>query len=177
MTDKLHKDNILELYSSAYSMLENRTPVMFDCGKLCSAACCSNNGLGMLLFPFEEELQSSFNTDFSINDSNIIVDNHKIKLLKCTGSCNRSTRPLACRIFPLFPFVFEDGRISVEFDPRAAGTCPLLLTDIDGIYIGGIFRLMVYKTAALLCSEPLIKSYLIKLTKELEVIKSFRSPL
>ncbi len=107
--------------------------------------------------------------------SNIVINDYTVKLLYCKGSCNRKVRPLACRIFPLFPYVYEDNRISVKFDTRAAGTCPLLLTDLDGIYMSGVFRLMVYKTALALIDDPLISAYLIHLTKELETIGSFQS--
>jgi len=165
----------LDIYSQAYSMLEDRTPVMYDCGNLCSSACCSDNGLGMLLFPYEEVYIASLNNDFSIKNSNIIINGYTVQLLNCKGICNRKVRPLACRIFPLFPYVYEDNRISVKFDTRAAGTCPLLLTDLDGIYMSGVFRLMVYKTALALIDDPLIRAYLIHLTKELETIGSFQS--
>ena len=166
--------NFTELYSKAYSMLENRTPVMYDCGELCSSTCCRNNGLGMLLFPYEENYLSTMNNDFVIRDSNIHIDVYSVKLLSCNGICNRSTRPLACRIFPLFPFTYKNNHISVKFDPRAHGTCPLLLNDLEGIYMSGLFRLMVLKTAVLLAEEPLVKKFLLQITSELETIESFR---
>ena len=40
-----------------YGMLENTTPVLSDCGKICSAKCCKGDSTdGMLLFPGEKEL-------------------------------------------------------------------------------------------------------------------------
>ena len=48
-------------------------------------------------------------------------------MLICSGECNREERPLACRIFPLFPIVYEDNgknKIKIIYDPRA-GMCPL----------------------------------------------------
>jgi len=165
--------DFIELYKQAYGLLEGRTPVMFDCGELCSSSCCLDNGNGMLLFPYEENYLSALDTDFIISDSNIIIDGYTVKFLSCRGICSRSTRPLSCRIFPLFPYTYENGRITVKYDPRAYGTCPLLLTDIEGIYMRGLFRLMVYKAAAILAKEPLLNSYLLKMTKELETIESF----
>lgn len=167
-------DKLLEIYSEIYGLLENRIPVLYDCGSLCSSACCQNNGLGMLLFPHEEIYLNSLNNDFSIKDSKIEIGGYKVKLLYCSGSCDRSMRPISCRIFPLFPFTYEDGRISVEFDPRASGTCPLLLTDVDGIYMSGLFRLMVHKAAFLLIKDPLIMKFMVHITNELETLKLFR---
>lgn len=165
--------DFIELYKQAYGLLECRTPVMFDCGDLCSSACCRDNGKGMLLFPYEENYLSALGTDFIISDSNIIIDDYTVKFLSCRGICSRSTRPLSCRIFPLFPYAYENGRITVKYDPRAYGTCPLLLTDIEGIYMRGLFRLMIFKTAVLLSEEPIIKKFLVMMTKELEAMESF----
>ena len=166
---------IIELYSKAYQLLENRTPVMFDCGELCSSACCMDNGMGMLLFPHEELYISKMNTDFIITDTKISVDGYKMKILYCGGKCDRFTRPLSCRIFPLFPYLYDNGSIVIKFDPRAHKVCPLLLTDIDEIYVSGLFRLMVYKTAVLLSTEPLIRKFLLKMTTELDTMDEFIS--
>lgn len=167
-------DKLFEIYTEVYRLLESRTPVMFDCGSLCSSSCCQNNGLGMLLFPYEEIFMASLNNDFIIKDSNIDIEGYKVKLLYCSGTCERSVRPVSCRIFPLFPFAYEDERISVEFDPRASRTCPLLLTDVDGIYMSGLFRLMVHKAAVLLSKDPMIMKFMVHLTKELETLKLFQ---
>ena len=166
--------DFIDIYSHAYTMLKDRTPVMFDCGNLCSSACCHDNGLGMLLFPYEDIFINSIPNDFIIKNSNIVIDGYTVKLLYCKGTCNRNIRPLACRIFPLFPYTYEDNRVSVKFDPRASGTCPLLLTDVEGIYMSGVFRLMIYKTALMLIDNPLIQAFLIHMTKELETIGSFK---
>lgn len=167
-------EKLFEIYTEVYGLLELRTPVMFDCGSLCLSACCQNNSHGMLLFPYEEQFIASLVNDFIIKDSNIDIDGYKVKLLYCSGTCNRSLRPISCRIFPLFPYVYEDGRIAVEFDPRASGMCPLLLTDIDEIYMSAIFRLMVYKAATIMQKNPTINKFMLHLTKELEIMKLFR---
>lgn len=167
------QNNYIDIYSRVYSILNERTPVMFDCGKLCSSACCKDNGLGMLLFPHEESYLKLNDNEFTIKDSNIVIDNYNVKLLYCKGTCNRNVRPLACRIFPLFPYTYKDNRITIKFDSRASVTCPLLLTDLDGIYMSGIFRLMVYKASIILLEDPLIRSYLTHLTKELDTIADF----
>lgn len=166
--------NYIELYEEAYKNTEKHSPMLFDCGELCSKGCCKENGSGMLLFPGEEYYLYSKEHDFSIVDSNIMFSDYTVKILYCGGSCNRKHRPLSCRIFPLFPFTRADGRITVDFDPRALGTCPLLLKDIDGIYIRGLFRMNILKTAQILIKNPLVKEFLIHMTKELEIYQKFR---
>lgn len=164
----------IEFYKTAYACLEHRTPVMFDCGELCWSSCCQNNGKGMLLFPHEEEFISSLTSDFILIDSEITICDYTVRLLLCNGTCDRRTRPLACRIFPLFPFLASDGEITVGFDPRAKGTCPLLFTDMDELHIGGLFRLSVLKVASILKEDPLVRTFLLKISEELDTIKSFR---
>lgn len=164
----------IEFYTSIYNNIEAHTPVLFDCGELCSSNCCANNGMGMFLFPYEELYINKSNHKFKIIDSNISLSGRTIKLLYCTGTCQRNQRPLSCRIFPLFPFTGIDGRIRVLFDPRAHGTCPLLFTDIEGIYMRGLFRLKVLDVAHQLFQVPEIKDFLVHMTKELETIKKFK---
>lgn len=52
----------------------------------------------------------------------------KLCSARCCGGCDRRKRPLACRIFPLFPLAVERENEIVIVpvpDPRA-GMCPLL---------------------------------------------------
>lgn len=64
------KNNFKSGLQKALDELENITPLKpFNCGKLCSARCCSggdNDGMG--LFPGEKELFES-SMDFEISDS------------------------------------------------------------------------------------------------------------
>ncbi len=106
----------------AYSLLEKSTPLgKADCGLACGAVCCTDKtGDSMELFPFEKEL-------FAPLDGFEVIDG-EVPLVKCNGSCSREQRPLACRIYPLFPLVVkEDGeeKIRVIYDPRASHACPL----------------------------------------------------
>lgn len=78
----------------------------------------------MGLFPGEKELLES-SMDFEINDSE---GNFGEPVVVCRGGCDRRKRPLACRIFPLFPLAVERENEIVIVpvpDPRA-GMCPLL---------------------------------------------------
>ncbi len=112
----MEKENVI---TSCYSLLRNVTPLEVDCGKICNGKCCGGDGkTGMLLFPGEENL---------IDPEIAIIKNEKgDSFAVCNGKCDRNKRPLACRIYPLFPVVKKDEAgeyIEVEFDPRA--DCPL----------------------------------------------------
>ncbi len=107
----------------AYNLLDKATPLgKTDCGEVCSAACCTDTlGDSMELFPYEKEL-------FEALDGFEVIDG-ETPLVKCSGSCSRCERPLACRIYPLFPLVVEDEgeeKIRVIYDPRATAACPLV---------------------------------------------------
>lgn len=107
----------------AYNLLEKATPLgNADCGSICEAVCCGDSlGDSMELFPYEKELFENLES-YSVTDG-------ETPLVKCSGSCSRCERPLACRIYPLFPLVVEeDGKekIRVIFDPRATSACPLV---------------------------------------------------
>ena len=115
--------NINRAIEKAYELTENETPVKnFDCGLLCAGRCCKAGvGDSMELFPHEKELLEDC-PDFTVTDG-------ERPLVTCSGSCDRRKRPLACRIFPLFPLVEkdDDGKetVSVIRDPRAGRICPL----------------------------------------------------
>ncbi len=60
--------NAITVYYWAYSVLENLTPVLADCGKLCNAACCKdtiNDGseAGMCIFITVKRLCSKTMTE------------------------------------------------------------------------------------------------------------------
>lgn len=107
------------ILNTCYSLFRNITPLKIDCGKICNGKCCKGDGkTGMLLFPGEEKLIDS--------DIKIYKNENGDKFAVCDGVCNRHRRPLACRIYPLFPFITEDNGaevIDVRFDSRA--DCPL----------------------------------------------------
>lgn len=105
-------------YHKIYRIIGELTPIGGDCGKLCNKACCKGpDSRGMLLFPYEE-------TALDISQFNIIKS-HKGLIAVCNGTCRRQNRPLACRIFPFFPRLFNDGRIRVVYDSRAINLCPI----------------------------------------------------
>lgn len=121
---------------NAYDILGTLTPLKADCGMLCGGACCKGGeNDGMRLFPSE---QTSFKTvkiaETEVYNKGInrkictgkTGDNATVELCVCNGKCNRTMRPLACRIFPLFPLILKDGTITVAADARAYRLCPLV---------------------------------------------------
>ncbi len=109
------------------SVLGTVTPLAADCGMVCGGACCRNlpggygeTPSGMLLFPGEDP-----NPAQNWPGARILPAG-KERLFLCGGGCLREQRPLACRIFPLFPYYREDGRIRAVYDPRAWRVCPLV---------------------------------------------------
>ncbi len=110
-----------ESLNKLYELLEDVTPLRDDCGLLCCAACCEGDGNdGMLLFPGEKEAFEGkegyavrYNTAYG---SDVVI---------CTGACERTERPLSCRIYPYFFYVKDDGKVTVAPDIRALGRCPL----------------------------------------------------
>ena len=98
---------------SCYSILRRRTPLDFDCGKLCGGKCCKgDDSTGMILFPGEENL-----IDENIK---VVRSENGFNLAVCNGTCDRNKRPLACRIYPLFPLYNKDtGEVRVIPDFRA----------------------------------------------------------
>lgn len=109
--------NVIE---RAREVLGEVTPLATDCGQVCGGRCChaTADSIGMLLFPGEEALaqRDGFRTHSAQGGC----------LMTCDGVCDRDTRPLACRMFPLFPLVTAEGRIRAVYDPRGWRLCPLV---------------------------------------------------
>lgn len=106
----------------ARELLEAVTPLRLDCGRQCGAACCQPDDEGkggMLLFPGEEELYSPPPEGFTIEETDEGL------LLTCEGFCERSERPLSCRLFPLFVFPEGEMEYALATDPRGHIVCPL----------------------------------------------------
>ena len=109
-----------ETVQACLRLLEGIPPLREDCGRLCTAACCRSlpgEETGMLLFPGEEETCRSL-PGFRLKPT------AQGTLALCPGTCDRSTRPLACRMFPLIPLL-RGERVRVAADARARAVCPL----------------------------------------------------
>lgn len=159
--------NWTEYYKNLYKKFSRLTPLYFDCGELCNKVCCKNEGKGMILFPHEEMYLKSLPLDFKI------IENEGYHFLFCNGSCVRDCRPLACIMFPLFPFLSEDGRLDLKADPRGRNICPLCSVDLDELKLQPLFRLKLFRLFTDMIENREINDFLKKLTLELLEIDRF----
>ncbi|MBR3868598.1 MAG: hypothetical protein IKM66_04720 [Clostridia bacterium] len=154
------------LIKKAYELLERVTPLTYDCGKLCDGECCKGDGnTGMWLFPYEEEIIKNID-GFEIKECDGNMGN---KMVVCQGSCDRKTRPLACRIYPFFPMITDDG-YDVRADIRGISGCPLLYKNIKADYA---FIRQVRKIARLFDRDETLKNYINNINSMLDEIENF----
>lgn len=147
----------LRAVERARTLLNNVTPLHTDCGRLCNVACCradEDGQGGMLLFPGEIALYADC-PDFSIVQDDSVMPN--ARLLICEGVCDRATRPLACRMFPLLP-VMKDNKIAVRLDRRAWAVCPIMECGVRGMRED--FRRAVRAAGEVLYEEPSHRAFL-----------------
>lgn len=129
-----------DFYTYAYRLFDEVTPLAVDCGKLCDAACCKGDDeTGMYLFPFENIMFEPCDDNFKIEKSEFECGGRNVDILLCKPFCNRKTRPLACRIFPLVPYIYEDGSFDVVLDRRGRYMCPFATAmtkdDLDSEFV------------------------------------------
>ncbi len=153
-------------FKKAYEFLERVTPLRTDCGRLCAGRCCKGDEeTGMFLFPGEEELIEK--TDgFRVLDCD---GNFGYKMVVCSGECNRKTRPLACRIYPYFPMITEDG-FDVRADIRGITSCPLLY---ENRKVSKSFLRQVRKVARLFSQNDELKQYILNVNAMLDDLEDF----
>ena len=150
------------LYEKVFRILGDRTPLRADCGKLCGAACCKGDeNTGMRLFPHE----SSTLTVQETEDGG--------RLAVCNGTCDRTKRPLACRIFPFFPTIDERGRIFVEKDYRAESLCPMIEHSDEIAFDPRFFRAL-RRVGKILAKDEECRAFLEKSTEEIDLYYQFR---
>ena len=165
-----------EQLTRAYALLESVTPLAVDCGNICGRACCRGDGhTGMGLFPYEEQLLKG-EPDFSILSTE---DNEGYGLCVCQGMCRRSVRPLACRMFPYFPLVYENKRtgawgIRVIPDPRGSSVCPLIRQKVPP---QPLFERRLRRAARHMLREPKLREYLLQTSRFLMDIEAIRRKL
>ena len=142
--------NVLE---QAYALLEEVTPLTTDCGAVCDGRCCreSADSEGMLLFPGEEVLLADAGYTIRPAEGGY--------LLTCGGTCDRRLRPLACRIFPLFPILTEEGRVKAVYDPRGYRMCPLV-RECAHVPLSRDFVRAVRRVGRILSADPACAAFL-----------------
>mgnify|MGYP005756174851 CR=1 FL=1 len=169
--------NSAYVYLQLYRLFDENTPIPADCGKLCSAACCSGDDAGMFLFPGEAEVYKLLRPEgFKIELSDLEYDDNgkrrRTPILFCEGSCDRYERPLACRIFPLTPVLDDKGRIDIIVDPRAKSVCPLAKTMRVGEFDSGFVR-AVRRSFLLLSKNRHVRTFLEEYTKYINEFNRF----
>lgn len=117
----------------ARALVENLTPLHADCGRICGGACCQGSAdEGMLLFPGEESLYAG-NDRYTLRLLGKELGGSPLTLFVCDGTCRRSERPLACRLFPLLARFDAQGQLTMCMDPRARAVCPLCASGVTGL--------------------------------------------
>ena len=159
--------NPLEAVQAARAFLEAVTPLKLDCGRFCGGACCESDEDGqggMLLFPGEEALYDPLPQGFSLEKDDGVMEG--AILLTCEGYCDRSQRPLSCRLFPMLP-----TRKGAKMDRRAWAVCPLMEHGKAGLSLD--FVNAVKKAGEILYSCPAHAEFLDALHAYNEQLKQF----
>lgn len=150
-----------DVLRQALALLEDVTPLDTDCGQVCDGRCCrpSADSIGMLLLPGEENLL--------IDEDYTIIPADGGMLLTCDGTCRREMRPFACRVFPLFPYVGEDGRVRAVYDPRGWRLCPLI-QNCARVPIRRDFVRAVRRAGRILMRDPACAAFLRAQSREID---------
>ena len=169
--------NSAYIYLQIYRLFDSSTPLKFDCGKLCQSACCKGDDSGMYLFPGEESVYRLLKCDWAkIEESDFTYDfdgkTKKVPLLVCTGSCDRYARPLACRIFPLTPYLDDNGKLQIIMDPRAKSVCPIS-RELEEDELSESFVRRVRKAFLPLMKNREFREFMIKYSQYIDEYKKF----
>ena len=130
-------------YRAIYRLLDRVSPMPFDCGSICGAACCMIDELdreegldmGMYLMPGEDKIHNkkdpwlSWETHSSEEYDFPPSFQGDMFFVKCRGPahCKRALRPLQCRTFPLKPILTDPEETAPENLFYREGGCPLVL--------------------------------------------------
>lgn len=157
------------LTAQARYLLAKRTPMPADCGRVCARACCAGDeACGMRLFPGERELLGPMEGRWDFVET---ADGGT--LVVCQGDCERSMRPLACRLFPLFPYLdARTGRVRAVYDPRAWRVCPLV-REHGRVRLDRDFVRTVRTVGRLLAGEEEGRRFLLAQAEEIDAINRF----
>lgn len=137
-------------YRAIYRLLDRVSPVPFDCGTICGAACCNaaayDENLGMMLLPGEDKVhdrkddwlswEALISNEYEFPES----WNGKIWFVRCKTPprCPRHLRPIQCRTFPLMPHLSQDGELSMIYnDFDLPYVCPMIEdeTELDASFV------------------------------------------
>ena len=139
-------------WRAIYRLLDRVSPVDYDCGSLCGAACCmcedadtvsgeeSDYEMGIYLYPGEEKIHSRKEDwllwsveraeDFEFPDS--WIGNVYFVRCKTPPNCPREKRPFQCRTYPLTPHITQEGLLTlIRNHEELPYTCPLISNHMD----------------------------------------------
>ena len=162
-------------YQYLYKLTDFPTPLRSNCGLLCEQVCCApgiNNDLGVYLFPGEEIM-------FTRQEDWLIWENQDpeeqqfpdswtapVHFLRCIASCSRHQRPLACRFFPLAPYLQQDNHLLLIYETMALPyRCPLIYDDIP---LWDSFVRSTQEAWRIMLSDHRIKDYVVEESRYLE---------
>ena len=166
MKSKLRKST----FKAIYRLLDRVSPVDYDCGTLCGAACCTCGGdsddgdfdLGIYLLPGEDKLFTK-QEDWikwsceNAEDYEFPVSWHgKVYFIRCVNPpvCDRKMRSIQCRTYPLAPHIDDFGRLSLIYNVSDLPyVCPLIE---DRITLNRDFIQATYTVWKHLIRDPLI---------------------
>lgn len=169
-------------YKAIYRLLNAVSPVDYDCGTLCGAACCTcgkdenpdEMSLGIYLLPGEEKIlcqdedwldwTSEYAEDYDFPES----WTGKVHFVRCKTPpiCPREKRPLQCRFFPLEPHIMEDGTLRLIFNTvQLPYTCPLIDKKME---LTSAFIRATYTVWKHLITDPLIYDLVIQDSEDRE---------
>lgn len=191
----LHVSNIMNFmkstitkttYQAIYRLLDRVSPVDFDCGILCGAACClcdyipedipytadgdenADSYMGLMLLPGEEQVYDGSDDEW-IEWGSILAEDYdypeswhgRVPFIQCRTAplCNRNKRPIQCRTFPLSPHIDADGifHIILHAD-ELPYECPLIR---DFVRLNDDFIRATYTCWKHLIRDPLIRDLVI----------------
>ena len=159
-------------YRAIYRLLDRVSPLEFDCGLLCGAACCREEDmdepeeeLGMSLLPGEHKIHDrrdrwlQWSTDRAEDMEYPASWKGKVYFVKCRGPehCRRELRPLQCRTFPLAPHLNgENDLLMILNEMDLPYQCPLTDPEMAAALHPHFVR-ATYTVWKRLLTDPLIR--------------------
>ena len=160
-------DEMKKSIQKIYDMLEEVSPLDYDCGKLCGEICCvydeseEHEAVGLFLLPGEElmyEDSDSFNL-YAVDSKEVDFPpswKEDVFMVECINppKCDRSIRPIQCRTFPLIAHISKDRKLHLILDENEIPyECPIMK---DNIQLNDDFIKVTYKVWEILIQNPLV---------------------
>ena len=153
-------------FRAIYRLLNRVSPVPFDCGIICGAACCTaaavDEEMGIFLLPGEEKVHDR-HADWLTWDKLSTEEyefpetwHGEVNFVRCKTPphCPREVRPLQCRTFPLSPRIDEEGKLELIWcDAELPYCCPMIEneTELDPRFVQATYTVWKH-----LIRDPLI---------------------